>query len=145
MIDPGTVLAVIQMADRIVALCKHYVDALRDAPADLRSILVEISMLKTIFETLSFLMSTTGDSSILVGLASEDSPIQHCHELMRELDDLLSSGEAHTARPISKKQKLKATIRHLAWPLKETKAQKLMEKIVKCKTTISLALTTQSM
>jgi len=98
MADPGTILAIIQIVDRIVGLCKHYIETVCDAPADFRSILVEISMLKAIFETIHFLMSTDGNSSTLVGLGHGDGPVQHCYALMKSLENLLPSSEIYTVR-----------------------------------------------
>ncbi|KXX76563.1 Vegetative incompatibility protein HET-E-1 [Madurella mycetomatis] len=51
------IIAVIQIADMVVSLCKCYLEAANDAPSDLRLILVETSTMKTVLESLSFLCS----------------------------------------------------------------------------------------
>ena len=49
---PAGVIAIIQLADRIIGTCEFYIKTVRDAPKDLCTILIEVSMLKTIFESL---------------------------------------------------------------------------------------------
>ena len=44
----------------------------------------------------------------------------------------------------NKKQKMKKAFAALAWPLKEKKAERLLEEIMSYKMTISLAITTDS-
>jgi len=37
----ASIIAVVQIADRIVALCKAYITGVNDAPTELRAILIE--------------------------------------------------------------------------------------------------------
>lgn len=46
----GSVIAVIQIADRVIGLCKFYLGSVHDAPSDLRTIFFEISAIKVILE-----------------------------------------------------------------------------------------------
>jgi hypothetical protein len=109
-------------------------------------ILVEISMLKTIFKSIQFLMSDNHSSTVLGSLAGSDGVIEHCHGLMKKLEKLFPSDSSHrTSGSHSKKQKTKMGLAALAWPFREARARKLMDEIIKCKTTINLALTAQSM
>jgi hypothetical protein len=146
MVDPGTIIAVIQIADRLIGLCKFYVKTVNDAPADLRAILVEISILKTILESLQFLVAANcSQSAIFDRLSVPDSPIEHCHELLLELEKLFPSGIDYTADSNrSKRRRVNVDRVALAWPLKKAKAYKLLDDIVRCKTTINIALTTES-
>ena len=43
-------IAIIQITDRIISVCKTYIENIQDAPSDLRAILLEISTLKVIFQ-----------------------------------------------------------------------------------------------
>jgi len=75
----ASVIAIIQIADRIVRLCKFYIEAVRDAPSNLRVILLETSTLKTIFENLQFLMACSSKASATVrSLAGQDGLIKGC-------------------------------------------------------------------
>ena len=143
----ASVIAIIQITDRIVGLCKQYITTVQDAPSDLRLILLETSALKAIFENLSFLTACdSGLSNIVSVLAGVDGPIEGCLKSVSQLERLFPSDwMQHTGQDRSKKQKVKTTIAALAWPLKETRARKLLDEISRYKTTITLAVTTESM
>ena len=142
----ASVIAIIQITDRIVGLCKHYITTVQDAPSDLRLILLETSALKTIFENVNFLTaSDSGVSNIVNGLSGVDGPIEGCLKSVTRLEKLFPSDFTQgTGRNRSKKQKVKATLAALAWPLKETKARKLLDELSRYKTTIILAITVES-
>ena len=143
----ASVIAIIQVADRIVGLCKYYIETTQDASRDLRNILIETSTLKTTLENLGFLTGFNNEVSTVVGtLSSEDGPIKGCHRSITELEKLFPSDCTLTrGQDRCKKQKLKATWAALAWPLKGNKARKLLDEIARFKTTITLAITTESM
>jgi hypothetical protein len=44
------VIAVIQITDRVVDICRFYIESVQDCPSDLRVILSETFMLKILFE-----------------------------------------------------------------------------------------------
>ena len=143
----ASVVAIIQIADRISGLCKFYIETVRDAPSDLRVILVETSALKTILENLNFLTACDGpDSTAARRTSGADGPIEGCFRTVTELEKLFPSDSVRTrGRKSPKKRKLDSVLRALAWPLKESKARKLLDEMMRYKTTISLALTTTSM
>ena len=143
----ASLIAVIQITDRIIGVCKLYIGAVRDAPSDLRNILLETSMLKVVFENMKFLADcNNGASTTFSVLSSEDGPIKGCHHSIAELEKLFPSDCIQVAgQGRSKKRKLKATLATLAWPFKEKKAKKLMEDIMCSKATITLAITSESM
>jgi hypothetical protein len=143
----ASVIAIIQITDRIVGMCKFYIETARDAPADLRVILLETSMLKTIFENLNFLTAcNSGVSTTVSTLSGEDGPVEGCRRSVTELEKLFPSDCIQTTgQSRSKKRKVKPMLAALAWPLKENKARKLLDEIMRYKTTITLAITTESM
>ena len=143
----ASVIAIIQIADRIVGLCKFYIETARDAPSDLRLILVETSALKTILENLNFLTACDGpDSTAARRISGTDGPIEGCLRTVTELEKLFPSDSVRTrGQKTSKKRRLDSVLVALAWPLKESKARKLLDEMMRYKTTISLALTTESM
>ena len=142
----ASVVAIIQIADRIIGLCKFYIETARDAPSDLRVILIETSALKTILENLNFLTACDGpDSTAARRIAGADGPIEGCLRTVSELEKLFPSDSVQTrGRKSSKKRRLDSVLMALAWPLKENKAQKLLDEMMRYKTTIGLALTTTS-
>ena len=143
----SSVFTIIQITDRIVGLCKHYITTVKDAPSDLRFILLETSALKVIFENLSFLTECdSGVSNIVSVLASVDGSIEGCLKSVSQLESLFPSDSMQqTGQNKSKKQRVKTTLAALAWPLKKTTARKLLDEISHYKTTITLAFTTESM
>ena len=142
----ASVTAIIQITDRIVGLCKFYIETVNDAPSDLRLIFLETSALKTIFESLNFLTACdSGVSNIVSGLASVDGPIEGCLKSVIQLEKLFPLKWIQiTEQHRSKKRKVKATLAALTWPLKEGKARKLLDEISRYKTTITLALSIES-
>ena len=142
----ASVIAIVQITDRIIGSCKFYIQTVNEAPSDLRLILLEASALKTIFESLDFLTTCdNGVSNIVTGLASADGPIEGCLKSVTQLEKLFPSNYIQdVGQSRSKKQKVKAALAALAWPLKEVKARKLLDEISRYKTTITLALTTES-
>jgi hypothetical protein len=139
----SSAIAIVQISDRIIGLCKFYIETAQDASSDLRTILIELSMLKTIFENLEFLTACgNGFSSTVGALLKEEGPVEGCRRSITELEKLFPR---ECVQDGSKRQKVKSTFAALAWPLKQNKARKLLDEIMRHKTTVTLALTTDSM
>ncbi|KAF2178798.1 hypothetical protein K469DRAFT_695126 [Zopfia rhizophila CBS 207.26] len=127
----ASVIGIIQISDGIIHLCKFYIGTAQDAPSDLRTILIEISTLKTILENLQFL-NDNGVSTAVDSLASQDGPIGGRWRSIAELENLIPSDHVQNEEANrSKKRKTKATLIALAWSLKEKKARKLLEEIAR--------------
>ena len=143
----ASVIAIIQIADRLIGTCKSYINSVRDAPSDLRTILLEISTLKTVFENLQFLNSCDSPCSPMFNsLCGKDGPVEGCLRSVTELAGLLPPNETKIAEQgQSKKRIIKSTVVSLAWPLKETKARKLLDDILRYKATITLGLTADTL
>ena len=142
----ASIVAIIQITDRIIDVCKFYIRTAKEASSDFRVILLETSTLKSIFENLNFLTACNDKVSRTVStLSGEEGPIEGCRRSVTELEKLFSSGSIRASgQNLSKKRKVKETLAALAWPLKENKARKLLSEIMRYKTTIILALTTES-
>lgn len=147
MAEHGTVSAVVQLADRVIGLCKFWIEAVRDAPSDLRSILLETSMLQTILSNLEFLVSCDDASStVLSSLAKENGPIDCCHQVLKNLVKLVPDNSAYMDHgSLSTRDKMTTMATRLAWLFKQSEARKLLEELGRYKTVITLALTTDSM
>jgi hypothetical protein len=147
MAEIGTVIAVMQLADRVVGLCKYWIEAVRDAPSDLRSILLETSMLQTIFCNVRFLISCDDTSSTaLNSLSQDDGPIDRCQQILLGLVSLIPGEGAYTDfSSVLTREKMATMTARLAWPFRQSKARKLLEELGRYKSAITLALTTDSM
>jgi hypothetical protein len=51
------VIAIIQIADSITSLCESYLTTVKDAPKDLRNILIEVESVKCVLEVVEILAS----------------------------------------------------------------------------------------
>lgn len=139
----ASIIAVIQISDRIIGLTKDYIDGVQDAPRDLHIIRIETSTLKAVFESLKFVHNSgNAISENLQNLARQDGAVAGCRRVVSNLEKLIDT-EVDTAMR-GKRQKIQATLSNLAWPLKESKAKKLLEEMAKYKTTITLALSSES-
>ena len=143
----ASVIAILQLTDRIIGACKFFIGSTHDAPSGVRAILLEVSALKSVLDNFNFLTGCNSASTTMIStLSKADGPIQGCLQSLQELESLFppdsvpSEGQGH-----SKRRKIKSTLTTLAWPLKETKAKKLLDDVMRYKSTITLALTTESL
>ncbi len=143
----ASIIATIQIADRIITTCKSYITTVRDAPNDLLAIVIEVGSVKCVLELLDALVSNVPDSSsdvscILQQLKGDHGPLEECMKALQALGSLLPEHTESVSN--GKRRKIILSLSHLAWPLKESKARKLLEDIGRYKATISLALTTET-
>ncbi|KAK4442515.1 hypothetical protein QBC34DRAFT_338573 [Podospora aff. communis PSN243] len=138
----ASVIAVIQLAERVASICKFYIGEVNDYPKDLRLIYVEVASLKVVFEGLSFFDQDDPDENALLrALQGEDGPIQGCKKVIEELTALLPPDPlAPPSNGRTKREKVQDALACLAWPLKANTAKKLLEGIVQYKTTITMGL-----
>jgi hypothetical protein len=143
----ASIIAIIQISDRVISACKYYIQATSDTPSDLRAILVEVSTLKSVLETLQFLQTCSHAAPALWKQLSEhDGPIEECRRSIAELEKLFPSDKSHPAanKSHSKRRKLELAMASLAWPLKARQAKEILNVIIQQKTMINLALTAES-
>lgn len=139
----SSIIAVIQISDRIIGLTKQYIEAVQDAPRDLHVMRIEISTLKAIFESLKlFYDSERFLSNNLQSLDGQNGPIEGCRRSLSNLERLLGPNVDTTVQ--GKRRKIQTTLNSLAWPLKENKARKLLGEVLQYKITIDLALSSES-
>ena len=138
----ASIFATVQIADRVISLCKFYLELARDAPSDLRVILIETSTLKAILDNIHFLASNGHGPATLDVLVGKDGPVEGCRKALDQLSGLFppesTQGSLGTR---SKRRKVAATLNTLAWPFKENRARKLLAEVVQHKTSLNLALT----
>jgi hypothetical protein len=139
----ASIIAVVQMADLIVSVCKFLIGTAQDYPRDLRLIYVETGSLKIIFEGLSFLdHEDPADWTALKALQGDSGLLERCKNAVAELDRLfpplpLSIG---SKRKRGKKETVRMVMGSLAWPLKADKAKRLLDEIMQYKSTIGMVL-----
>lgn len=83
----ASIVAVLQLADRVACICKSLIETIQDYPRDLRLIFVETGSLKVIFESLRFLNEDDpADSATLQSLRGADGPVEGCKTAMDQLN-----------------------------------------------------------
>ncbi|KAK2787291.1 hypothetical protein FQN53_005450 [Emmonsiellopsis sp. PD_33] len=137
------IIAFAQVVDRIIVVCKYYIEAADGCPRDVRTILVEVSSLKALLENLEFILKCdSSPSPTLEKLARSNGPIEACRKSLEDVEKLFPCLPQTSP---GKKQRILSAAQHLAWPLKQGLAQTLMRDISQYKATITLALTTDSL
>jgi hypothetical protein len=135
----ANIIAIIQAADRVIGLCKKFLQAVRDAPGDIRLILIEVSTIKAILENVQYLASETHGTNALAALAGSHGLIEGCRKAILELQGLLPPEAV-----LNGGSKVKALIGAIAWTWKDSKAKVLLAELSEYKSTINVAVTTNS-
>jgi hypothetical protein len=80
-------------------------------------------------------------------LGGEEGPVEGCLRAIKEIEALFPSiySIPKESKSSSKRRKMQNVWAVLAWPFKEEKARKLLERLTQYKTTINLALSTESL
>ena len=84
------IVAFVQLADRIIHICRHYIGSVRDAPHDLRIILVEISSLKAVLQNAQFLDNV--DDAI--GKSTLKDTLDACKQAVVDLEGLFPKDDS---------------------------------------------------
>lgn len=135
----ANIVAILHVANRVITLCKKFLEAVRDAPCDIRLILVEVSTLRAILDNLHFLVSEGHGPPTLSALTRDHGPIKGCQKAIAELESLLPPESVFATD--SKRNALLAAVK---WTMKDAKARALLDELREYKITINLALTTDS-
>ncbi len=135
----ANIIAIINAAGRVIRLCQRFLEAVEDAPAELRIILIEVSTLRAVLTQLELLVSCNQGLPALDALALRNGPIEGCRKVLWELEHLLPAESVLTAG-----SKTKAVLAALSWIPKDHKAKALLQELGEYKGTIALALTMDS-
>jgi hypothetical protein len=139
----ASVMAVLQLAERIASICKFYIGEVEDYHRGLRLIYVEVASLKVVFEGLSFLDEDEKEKNpMLQALRGEDGPIRGCEKALEKLKELFPPIPRALEESLShqKDGKFRMALARLAWPTKASTATRLLGEIMQYKSTISIAL-----
>jgi hypothetical protein len=144
----ASVVAFIQLTDRVVSLAKGYLQALQDAPAAIRAIFVQVSALRAVLESLAFLTQSRDQlpPDIFQHLGASGGVIDLCRGAVGDLADLLPEESELSSTTSRKKKRVRANelMTRLAWPFKEERARKKLDEISHYSQSITLALSTQT-
>ncbi|KAK0647123.1 hypothetical protein B0T16DRAFT_458984 [Cercophora newfieldiana] len=140
----ASVLAFVGLTDKIIRATRFCIDGLKDAPSDIRLIFCEVSSLRTIVDILTGPDSdgeTAVESVVSTFPLDWAGPIEACRRCLEGLETLLPSvipGAFNTGSTTASRRRI--TLAELAWPLKQSKARKLLAEISQHKATLLLAI-----
>jgi hypothetical protein len=136
--------AVLGLSAMVVNKCKAIIETAEKAPQDLRTILIEVSSLKSALENLEFLSRIDCEFGAEVSnQQGVEAAVKGCQNTLTNLVDQLGSlsiSDSQQSGP-SKRQKIKTAI---SWTWKEGSAKKLLADVLQYKTTIMLGLLTHT-
>jgi hypothetical protein len=142
----ASVIAILGLAEKIISSCRLYLSSIRDAPSDLRSILIEVSSLKSILDNLQFLATHGADgdhSQTTQDLNGPDGPIHGCWEALAKLENLFPPTTV-PGSTVTKRRVTNISLAQLAWPFKKRHAAESLGQIRRHKSTITLSLTSDT-
>ncbi|RFU28955.1 hypothetical protein B7463_g7392, partial [Scytalidium lignicola] len=139
----ASIIAVVETSGRLIKLCKDYIESVHNAPRFLAHIQEKASSLRDVLEDMQRLCESHPISSKnLKRLMDPHGALTECQDVVKHLEQLINIGSNGTAS--RKRFKIQAAMAKFSWPLKEGKAQKLLEDLQRYQTTTSLALDLES-
>jgi hypothetical protein len=85
----ASIVAFIQIADRVIGACKYCIDTIKDAPKDMTMILGEAMSLRAVLESLSAVNLHVNTIKLVPGLFESAGPIEACRRCLTALEHLL--------------------------------------------------------
>ncbi|RYP67362.1 hypothetical protein DL770_008632 [Monosporascus sp. CRB-9-2] len=141
MADPlslgASIVTFIEVTDRIIRACKYCVETIKDAPKDMQMIMGEAISLRAILDSLGAADLHPKSMQLLPDLFGKGGPVEAIRNALSELENLLPKEN----RGLPTSDSHRRVLTQLAWPLKESKARKLLAEISRHKSTLLLATT----
>jgi hypothetical protein len=136
----ASIIAVLGLSAEVVKKCRTIIETAKDAPRDLRNVLIEVSSLTSALENLEFLTNIDCEFTREVSAQSGVTcAVQGCRitliDLSKEIDSL-SVPEAQE-HGVKLREKMKTAI---GWTWRESSVKKLLHDLLRYKTTITLGL-----
>ncbi|RYP60200.1 hypothetical protein DL769_008224 [Monosporascus sp. CRB-8-3] len=141
MADPvslgASIVTFIEVTDRIIRACKSCVETIKDAPKDMQMIMGEAISLRAILDSLGAADLHPKSMQLIPDLFGKGGPVEAIRNALSELENLLPK----EIRGLPTSNSHRRALTQLAWPLKESKARKLLAEISHHKSTLLLATT----
>ncbi|KEY73582.1 hypothetical protein S7711_09197 [Stachybotrys chartarum IBT 7711] len=133
-----SVVAFVELASRIIRASQYCIDAIKDAPSDIQMILGEVSSIKAIVENFEepHPGPEDGDNRLVSRLFAKGGPIEACQRCLGGLEGLLPM--VASTNLTTKRRGF--SLVELSWPLKQSKARRLLAEISHHKATLLLAI-----
>jgi hypothetical protein len=86
MADPvslgASIVALIEIAERVIRTCKHYIDAVKDAPRDMQIIIRGVTSLRAIIDSLGPVELHVNTVKLVPGLLDKSGPVEACRRCL---------------------------------------------------------------
>ena len=125
--DPGTILAVVDLSAKLLSLISKYYSDVRDAKDDITRLMTEIRSFQTILLDVEKLAEASKPQSL---------PVVAIKESLSDIHDLINELGPSSGRKVMKRVGLRA----LKWPFSSGQVTKCIERLERHKTAISLGL-----
>lgn len=136
--------SIISLADRAIHLTRSCITVFDDAPAELRSALLQVTALRCILENIAFFSQT--DPTNLQGvrdLNKKDRPLQLCAEALNKLMEMLPDEVTYNDNDGAFAQERPIGIQtQFAWPRESLQIQEITAELGRYKTALTLVLAT---
>ncbi|KAH8592024.1 hypothetical protein B0O99DRAFT_690086 [Bisporella sp. PMI_857] len=147
----ASIIAVIQISNKVISLTRAWIETVKDAPRELQLIHIEISSLTGILESLSSLSNCGSiQPHSIEKLQGRNGLVEQCQGYLTELEILLSPDDGNGKcwkmdKALIWPLKVLGIRRNMSldtlrWPLKATKARKLLENIQRVMKLMSFTL-----
>ena len=131
----ASIIAVIQVADRILTLCGNYALAVKDAKKDIERLMTEVASLDNVLKRVDGMAKSDAMNLYISHSVVKElgGTIRGCRSTLCELEAQLDPGKRH-------KLMSHFGIRALKWPFKSKDVINIIETLNRHKCTIILAL-----
>jgi hypothetical protein len=137
MLDPSTILAVIDLSAKVLSCIWKYFAAVKDARNDIGRLRLGLEDLQRTFQNLGDLLNGPNGSK----LAASKSLVQATFTARKDVEDLLKSLDPGKRTRLMKL----AGLRELGWPLKKDEVAKILARFERYKAEANLALQVDQM
>jgi hypothetical protein len=142
------IITVLQATSTLISVCYNFRAALKSAPWSLTQVIEELKCLRNILESLEELAHTLDDPSRLskrpvFELLSDpvNGPLVLCRRELSSLEKKIKCSSYAGTTGLKRKAALQA----LGWQLRDRDAKECLERIERCKSILSIALTADEM
>lgn len=131
--DPGTVLAVIQLSDRVLSLIAKYYAGIKKAKEEIESLKAELETFHSVLRRIQELALQSSNASKLSLLTSLATAVQNSSSDIENIRDKLDPSKG-------KKAISRVGLRALQWPFTKDEVKEHIARLERHKTTLTLAL-----
>jgi hypothetical protein len=126
----ASIIAVVQISEKILTLCGTYASAVKNAKADIGRLQSEVATLLDVLKILKGVAEDENtDETKLSALKTLGETIQQCHSELQDIGTHLNGGIGR-----------RFGIRAIKWPFKSNDVNKVIATLERHKTTIDMAL-----